>query len=702
MTGSFFLDWATMAVSLINVILQFWLGMTVLLNAERRTWGVLLTGGGMLMGATFFVIHSTILGYGLNIFSSTLNFWWRIGWIPVIALPFFWYVVMLWYTGYWDDRTSQWPRQQRGWLALAFSGFLGLVGWLVVASPLPPFTEVVMLRFSAVPTVGGLSLFLIVYACYIILCLALAFRVLRHPLASERLMGDEARQRAKPWLVATTIVMLAVSLLVTSVIGWVLLNGARADLSRDLTAMGMIIAGFDLVISTLIALAVVLLGQAVVSYEIFTGKALPRGEFQRQWLNAIILAIGCGVVVSWSLTLQVRVIYNLLLTMLLMTLFFALLNWRSYTWRDRYIRRLRPFVTSQRLYEHLLAPFTTTPGEVDIVTPFEALCEDILGVQQATLTPFGPLAPLVQSLSYPATDQLPSLPPEMVTYLQPDTMCLPLDPHQNNGLRWAVPLWSERGLIGIFWLGPKQDGGLYTQEEIEIARAGGERLVDTQASAEIARRLMSLQRQRLAESQILDRQTRRVLHDDVLPHLHTALLSLSSVPGSNGATTEAITMLTNAHHQISDLLREMPKSTTPTLERLGFTTALQRVVSDEFPHAFDTVIWQIEPAAEAHLHSLSALTVEVLFYAAREAIRNAARHARGSESTKLLNLEISITIHNGLLICVADNGQGIPSPKPAGSGQGLALHTTMLAIIGGELNIESVLGEFTRVTIVLP
>src|SRR4029079_16905698 len=96
------------------------------------------------------------------------------------------------------------------------------------------------------------------------------------------------------------------------------------------------------------------------------------------------------------------------------------------------------------------------------------------------------------------------------------------------GAVWAVPLWSERGLIGALLLGDKRDGGLYTQEEIEIARATGERLIDTRGSAEQARRLMALQRQRLAESQVVDRRTRRVLHDDVLPRLHTAMLMLSA------------------------------------------------------------------------------------------------------------------------------------------------------------------------------
>ena len=141
---------------------------------------------------------------------------------------------------------------------------------------------------------------------------------------------------------------------------------------------------------------------------------------------------------------------------------------------------------------------------------------------------------------------------------------------------WAVPLWSERGLIGVLLLGEKRDGGLYTQEEIEIARASGERLIDTQASAEMARRLMALQRERLAHSQVLDRRARRVLHDDVLPRLHAALLTLNS-----GQTGEVSVLLTEAHRQIADLLHDMPTVTAPEVARWGLVGALRQVVEQE-------------------------------------------------------------------------------------------------------------------------
>jgi hypothetical protein len=98
-------------------------------------------------------------------------------------------------------------------------------------------------------------------------------------------------------------------------------------------------------------------------------------------------------------------------------------------------------------------------------------------------------------------------------------------------------------------------------------------MVDTQVSAEMARRLMALQRQQLAESQVLDRRARRVLHDDVLPQLHAAMLSLGS-----GTTTqpdqqaEAVGLLGDVHRQISNLLRDLPMAVTPEVTRLGLSS----------------------------------------------------------------------------------------------------------------------------------
>ena len=47
------LTWALIAVSLANTILLLWLGITLWLNADRRSLGIAVTSGGFLLGSLF-------------------------------------------------------------------------------------------------------------------------------------------------------------------------------------------------------------------------------------------------------------------------------------------------------------------------------------------------------------------------------------------------------------------------------------------------------------------------------------------------------------------------------------------------------------------------------------------------------------------------------------------------------------------------
>jgi signal transduction histidine kinase len=738
MTDEFLLDWAVMAVSLFNTILLLWLGSTVLLNAERRFWGIWLAGGGLLLGGAFFVSHSAILGIGIKVVDRGMDFWWHLGWVPVIALPFAWYVVMLWYAGFWDDTRTALHRRQRPWLVVAACLTLATVALTVFANPLPSYWRVVGLDLQSTLSIRGIPLLVLVYPLYSLLCMALALDVLRRPGPTGRVMGDLARRRARPWLAATSFVLVLASLLVGGAILWIVLNARERQL-YDVSMAGMIgtVAWLDLAISSLIAVAIVLLGQAVVSYEIFTGKALPRRGLLWQWRNAVVLAGGYGALVSLALTLNVRPVYTLLVTAGLMTLFFALYSWSAYAERAQYIGHLRPFVASQRLYDYLLAPGASSP-EREITAPFNALCGDVLGVRVAYLAALGPLSPLVGSpLAYPGghVAALPPLGEITGDFRSQQAMCVPVDPTRYGGAIWAVPLWGERGLIGVMFLGDKRNGGLFTEEEIEIARASGERLIDAQAGIEMAQRLMTLQRRRMAESGVLDRRTRRVLHDDVLPQLHTALLALSGQttegavaptpkskiqnpkPKIRPASDEVLHLLADAHRQISDLLREMPSPAAPDVSRLGLVGALRRVADEELTGAFDSLAWDVEPDATQHIADMPALPAEVIFYAAREAMRNAARYARDVASSRPLHLRVSVAWRGGLELLVEDDGVGISSrlipgagnggngsedKGAGGSGQGLALHSTLMAVVGGSLATESVPGRYTRVLLSLP
>lgn len=745
------LDWALAAASMFNTILLVWLGLTVLLNAEKRTWGIWLAGCGLTLGGIFFAGHTATLDYRLEDLLDQISNWWYPAWLCVLLLPLGWYVLMLWYAGFWDapfreTAHTELHRRQRRWFICTALFALALMAVLTAVNPFRVLKQVAYLDGSL--SLSGLPLLVILYPLYILQCLMLSLDALLRPGPTGRMMGDLARRRARPWLIASTMVQLLASLLVAQVLVWIVREVFESRLTNVVNTMIALTDALDLVVTTLIAVAVVLMGKAIVSYEIFTGKTLPRRGFLRQWRNIVTLAAIYSVLVALAWALPLRPVYPLLLTTLLIAISFALFSWRSYAEREDYIDHLRPFVASQNLYGHLLARDGTqstlaatdaiastldADSRPDSVLPavgaqpqFSALCEGVLNASVAYLVPLGTLAPLAGApLAYPDTD-MPALPPIneiSAQFRSPQSMCVLVDSERWAGATWAISLWSERGLIGVLLLGEKRDGGLYAQEEIEIARASGERLIDTQAGAAMAQRLMSLQRQRLAESQVIDRRARRVLHDDILPRLHTAMLGLSASGHNDEATTGAVSQLAEVHREISNLLREMPLSTTPEFARRGLIGALQDAVEHEFPGAFDAVEWHIEPNAEQFARQLPPLTAEVLFYAAREAVRNAARYGRPGPGATVSNEELASEILEVETSCpftlrvsstlaesdwqmvIEDDGVGLGTEtsgvSQGGCGQGLALHSTMLAVVGGQLAIESVPQQFTRVTLTL-
>jgi signal transduction histidine kinase len=278
-----------------------------------------------------------------------------------------------------------------------------------------------------------------------------------------------------------------------------------------------------------------------------------------------------------------------------------------------------------------------------------------------------------------------------------------------------VPLWSERGLIGLLLLGEKRDGSLYTQEEIEIARAASERLVDARAARELARRLLVLQRKRLADDHLQDARVRRALHDDVLPLLHTALLALSSQsprpqPPADAPheSPSAAELLADAHRQIAGLLADLPPVITLDPARGGLLGALRRLV-DDLGSELDGVDWQVNGTSDEALAALPPLAAEVLFGAAREVIRNAVRHGRADDHARPLHLWIAVTLDgDDLVVRIQDDGVGLTGAlaqsdwNAPGSGQGLLLHGTLLTVLGGALTTESAPGRGMRVIMRVP
>jgi signal transduction histidine kinase len=539
---------------------------------------------------------------------------------------------------------------------------------------------------------------LVFYPIFAISCLALSIDVLQHQEASARSMGDLARKRSSPWLIGTSAVLLGSVLLVTLFITLIIYSAYRqVSFVRTSTFFSMI-AIFDFVIESSIGLAVILLGQAIVAYEVFTGKTLPRRGFLRHWRNAILLAAGLAGFISFSLMMDSPVILSLLMMAVLTMTFYALLSWRSFVHRDYMIAQLRPFVDSPALMQQLISADDEAVSRAEAM--FTTICRDVLNTERACLIPLGVLAPLAGGpISYPAGSVNGA--PQLASGLFPksDVLIMALDPANFDGYHWAIPLWAERGLIGAMLLGGKPDGSLYAQEEIDIARASAERIVDMRAGEQMARRLVILQRQRHTQTRVVDLKTRRTLHDDVLPALHTAVLQVNAIAAEHPALKDTIRTLTDAHQQISNLIHTTLDEPRALPISKNLASAVRQMVDAEFAEVFQSVTWQLAD----DLPTLDDLSQDVLLHAIREAIRNAAIHGRGRDAKRALCLTVIGGCDNWLTFQVIDNGIGIAEgPRGGERSGGLALHSTMLAIVGGYLLSEAGADGGTSVTISLP
>lgn len=694
-----FIVWLMISLSVFNALMLIWLSLTVYLNAERRNRGIYLISFSSIVGAIFFISHTIILAYELTYFGTQqLNLVWTVGWMPVIFAPFLGYSIVLWYAGYWDDVADNRLRRRHQYI-YALIRLLTLIIMILVIffEALPAYTRLAKLDLTHTLLSGGVPLLFLIYPVLAFMAWIMAIDALLRPELSQRLMGNLARQRARPWLMGSATLLLIVSLLAMVFLLWVVYLATPGLTSYDYDGTpetGRLfdstyyiiwsVVLSDVILSGMISLAIIFVGKAVVSYEVFTGKTLPRRGFARYWRNTVILAFLLSATISWHFLRQEFYIYSVLMISILVMFFFAVLGWQSFAYREALIAQLRPFVSSENFLQGLLSNSTdvrTRSAEI-----FHTICAEILETPRAQLVPLGMVAPLTQSLTYPADKEIITLNLSPQTLAQASSTMFHLP--DTAPFNWTIPLWSERGIIGALLITNKQNGGLYTEEEIQVAQSSAERIIDMLASEEMIRRLMRLQRQRQQTTRALDMQTRRVLHDDILPTLHTAVLQLSTLEANPTETREIIDTMTDVHGQISNLIHQ-PHPKPNFTPNGNWLESLKTDLSQELGHHFTKLTWDLPN----QVPEIDDLSQTIIFGAIRELLRNAALHGRGMDVNRALHATICVKIANNLQITVDDDGVGLnqptPQPKTQGSGGGLALHSTLLAVVGGYLTLES-------------
>ena len=496
----------------------------------------------------------------------------------------------------------------------------------------------------------------------------------------------------------------------------------------------------DLSVNGAVALVILLIGYSIVRHGILIERSLARRGFFEQWRGIVIVATATAIFIVFLVNFTNSSPGALLLITSLATVAYALFTWSSYTAHDRYIALLGPFVRSTSLRHWLNTNQQKT--EQDLENLFFHLCHDVLAVRFAYLTimagsvrrnfsyrwPVETMLELVlakkrnepvDGLSSRSRIKEDGIAPEA-----PKRVHITL--HGQPMICWVLPIYDELGLVATLYLGPREDGGAFTDEDMNLAHACGQRILDTLGDHEAMQAVAGLLRRRIVDVKLLGAQQRRVLHDEILPQMHLALLrleTLRSLPDANAnpplslesselcreqALNEVIDQISGAHRRLANMMRTTAPGAPHRLERDGMMHAIHTMLEQDFQNAFDEVEWCVSEETAACIDEVTPPAIaELIFAAVQEALRNAARHARGSDVHRRLHLILKASFSREapyLEVIVADDGVGIVSASGSttGTGGGLLTHNALLAIAGGSLTVKSAPGEGVTVRILLP
>lgn len=788
LTSAHLLQTTVIALCTFDTVSFIWLALTVWLNGDRQTSIARLGVVGLGFSALFFFLHALLVSSPLTPTSSLipLDFWWHLIWLPAISVPYIWFAIGLHYAAL---IKKSWQRRRP--FLLISSGLFGCFLLVMLILNRDTFTFTGTLRLLAYSdlfddTRAGLfspPVFLpVLFLFYVTFCaigpwftlgrISRLWRAFWHTLiqrirtkpgvAAPSLRGElsnafwddptDAEMLKEPvlsWHLARPILFLAAILMVLltttlgilgiwSIADWFELqrHGSMPPLSTlPMTAIPTNLMVLDLLATGSVAIIILLVGYSIVRHGILIERPLARRGFLEQWRGIVIVSTTVAIFIALLVTFTRSSLGSLLLITSLATGVYALFTWSSYTAHDRYIALLGPFLRSANVRHWLNTDQQKT--EQGLESLFFLLCKDILAVQWARLAVMAGSVRRNFDYRWPteASEQLLStLPRKIGENVKEGNQRAPvrirITINEKPTICWVLPIYDELGLVATLYLGPRLDGAALTDEDMDLAYACGERILDALGDHEAMQAVAALLRRRIVDVKLLGAQHRRILHDDILPQMHLALLRLETLRSSLHAQefeystintppqqdstapeeilNESIDIISDAHRRLAALMRATAPSAPHRLEHDGLMSAIHSMLAQDFQHAFDEVEWCV---SEETSHCIDEITppaiAELIFAAVQEALRNAARHARGTDVHRRLRLTLKATcdqVQPHLEVIVADDGVGIisASSSTTGTGGGLITHSALLAIAGGTLTLKSSPGEGVAVRIYLP
>lgn len=235
-----------------------------------------------------------------------------------------------------------------------------------------------------------------------------------------------------------------------------------------------------------------------------------------------------------------------------------------------------------------------------------------------------------------------------------------------------------------------ENARLYAVQEMARKRAEKQR----ERMRHMARRVVQAQEKERAR-------IARELHDESGQALTSLKISLdlirSMLPEEMTDIKESLTeVLTLTDKTMSNLRLLSHNLRPPGLDAYGLDAALTGLCQDFDTHTQLSIVY-----SGTALPDLASLTALSLYRFAQEAMTNAIKHAEATEVQMALSHD-----SNMITLVIADNGRGFVPPDleesvPA-QGAGLLGMMERLEMVDGRLSIESIVGEGSRLTAVVP
>jgi signal transduction histidine kinase len=189
----------------------------------------------------------------------------------------------------------------------------------------------------------------------------------------------------------------------------------------------------------------------------------------------------------------------------------------------------------------------------------------------------------------------------------------------------------------------------------------------------------------------------RELRESLAQSLSSVTLLIAAARGSSDQPQYAtlLQQIRETVQQVTDEMRSVAETLYPgTLEEFGLTNAIDALARRVARRSSLQV--KVDPGL--FNGRLSPRAASALYRVADEALRNVEQHAQASHARIVLRSNSHVTLE------IDDDGHGIDMKlnDPLQAGLGLFSARTVLALVGGELQISSAPGRGTRVVARVP